>query len=334
MLSRIVLRSGRLSADILKKFIVHFKQLRCLELSDGVFLSDFALWEVLGALPSLTHLTLSANGINPDPVHVTVPENSNSDWQSGGPKYFEALKGLCVTGPFFLILGFIDSPCLKSIEVYPVINPVLNEHDHEDKDLFISSMTVVASKWSQSLKNLVIGSNSSGILLRNSDVISKCLILLMDLHEIQTFHLIGWRMENMDDDVRRLVKSWPKLMTLKMIPFNETYISLSTLRIIAENCPELRHLEIQLDTSTIPSFETSSKSLHHNLEFLAVGRHKDPNNTITQTKLRLQRQIQVTRYLDLLFPYLKCVLESELDDEFWLGIRDLVELCQDARRVK
>ena len=73
---------------------------------------------------------------------------------------------------------------------------------------------------------------------------------------MQTFHLKGWRMENMDDDVRCLVKSWPKLRTLTL-PLDQTFISLSTLRIIAKKCPELRYLRIPLDTSTIPPIEKS-----------------------------------------------------------------------------
>ena len=56
----------------------------------------------------------------------------------------------------------------------------------------------------------------------------------------------------MDDDVRRLVMSWPKLRVLGLLHFNQMSISLSTLRIIAENCPELHYLHIPLDTSTIP----------------------------------------------------------------------------------
>ena len=131
MLSRIVLRSGWISVDNFKKIIVRFKQLRSLELSDAVIMSDSALWEVLGTLPSLANLTLA---IDP-PAHA--PKNSNS--QSGGPRYFEALECLCLTGSFFLIqhlLSFIDSPCLKSINVYPVINRVRNEHEHDDGDFF------------------------------------------------------------------------------------------------------------------------------------------------------------------------------------------------------
>ena len=128
-------------------------------------------------------------------------------------------------------------------------------------------MTMIASKWSQCLKSLVIESSTA-----RRHAISKCLVLLTDLHEMQTFHLKDWRMEDMDDDVRRLVMSWPKLVTLKFLPYNQTYISLSTLGIIAENCPELRQLEIRLDTSNIPPFDPSCKSLCHNLEVLTVGR--------------------------------------------------------------
>ena len=42
--------------------------------------------------------------------------------------------------------------------------------------------------------------------------------------------------------------------------------------IIAENlnCPELRRLSINLDSSTIPPFEISSKSLSRKLEVLTV----------------------------------------------------------------
>ena len=62
----------------------------------------------------------------------------------------------------------------------------------------------------------------------------------------------------MGNDVGRLVKLWPKLRTLRL-PIEQTAISLSTLKIIAESCPELRCLDIQLDTSTIPDLDASSK---------------------------------------------------------------------------
>ena len=146
--------------DILKKSIFHFKQLRSLELLNAVFMSDFVLWEVLGTLPSLTNLTLEA--IDPESHHAHAPENLNN--HSGGPKYFEVLESLSITGSFSLtqhLLGFIDSPSLKTIKVYPVINSVLNEHYHGFDNYLTPSLTVVASKWPQSLSNLVISSNAS-----------------------------------------------------------------------------------------------------------------------------------------------------------------------------
>ena len=94
--SRIVLHTGRMSADILKKSIVHFKELRSLELLDAVLISDFALWEVLGTLPSLANLTLTVS----DPASHPAPENSKS--RSRRVKYFDALESLSVTGSFFL----------------------------------------------------------------------------------------------------------------------------------------------------------------------------------------------------------------------------------------
>ena len=63
--------------------------------------------------------------------------------------------------------------CLKSINVYPVINHVRSNDDHEPDDLLTPSMTIVASTWSQSLKSLVIESSST-----HHYAISKFLMLL------------------------------------------------------------------------------------------------------------------------------------------------------------
>ena len=312
-LSHIVFCDGQMSADILIKSIVHFKHLRSLELSDAIFMVDFDLWEVLGTLPSLEILTLEANDPTSHPAHA----HKNSNSQSGGPKYFEALKSLSVEGSFFFIqhlLGFIDSPCLKSIDVSPVMNHV---HDPNSADHFNRSMTIVASKWSQSLKHLVIDSSSA-----HRPAISKYLMLLTNLHEIQTFHLTDHGMKIMDDDVRRLAMSWPNLRTLSL-PLKRTLISLTTLGIIAENCPELRYLDIRLDASTIPPFDTSSKSFGHKLEVLTIGKI-GPYSTP-------ECQIQVALHLNLIFPYLKTIKVRPSDVTTGHA---LVKLFQDARQVK
>ena len=311
MLSRIVLRYGQLSVDIFKSSIVHFKHLRSLELEDAVLTSDFAIWEVLGTLPSLVNFTLSTFEPASHPAHD--PKNSNSQSEGPSPKYFEALECLSIRGSYFLIrhlLGFIDSPCLKSIEAYPSIGRVRKEHEHAlEEELLTPSMAIVASKWSQSLKKLVIGFSRNAF--------SKGLMSLTLLHEMQTFHFVQMSIENMDDDVKRLVMSWPKLrnLNLRQIP-----ISLSTLRLIAENSPELQYLKIHLDISTFPPFEASSKSLRHNLEDLTFE--------IAQPPQKLERQIQVARHLDLIFPSLKHVKSY---DKSWYGIYDLVKLLQDTR---
>ena len=312
MLSRIVLRVGDLSADVLKKSIVHFNQLRTLELFNAVFMGDFALWEALGTLPSLANFTLSA--IDPHPMPAP---------KSGGPKYFDTLESLFIMGSFLLIqrlLSFIDSSCLKSITVHPDIDYLHKEHDHTmHEDLFIPSMTMIASKWSHTLQKLFISTNLSGI----THQISKCLMPLMDLHEMQTFHLRCRWVENMDDDMRRLVTSWPKIRFLNL---KQTLISLPTLRIIAENCPELRYLHTQLDISTVPSLDSFSKTIHNNLEVLKLTVAEvcpsASDTGITQTAQECR--IQVAKYLDSIFPHLKSieVLEETCQDS---AIRDLID---------
>ena len=330
MLTRIVLDSGRMSMEIFKKSIIHFKQLQFLSVE--VFMIDFSLWEVLGTLPSLKTLTLKANDPESHPTHA--PENSNSQ---SGLKYFTALEDLNITGSIFLIqhlLNFIDSPFLKSIGVYPCVNRVHNdsEREYDLGDVLTPFMTIVATKWSQSLTDLTISSNpmarAIGFVHRNS----KFLTSLTDLHEIREFKLLGWTMEDNDDVVRRLAKSWPKLRTfilkLYLRPLNQTFVSLTTLRILADNCPELRYLHIPLDISTIPPFDDiSSKSLHHKLKSLSLG---SPGRVHSPDQSMLQCQIQVARRLDLIFPYLETIYVHNVD---WWGIRDLVKLCQDVRRL-
>ena len=315
---------GRMSVDFFTKSFVHFKQLRSLELSDAVFMTDFSstLWEVLGTLPSLENLTLVANNPPSHPAHA--PKHPNNQ------RYFVALESLYITSSFFLIqhlLGFIDSSCLKSIRLCPLIHLVHNdsERDYDPGDLLTPCMTIVASKWSQSLKRLTIA--SFGIRHQNS----KFLTPLADLREIQTFRLEGWRMEKNNDALRRLAMSWPKLRTLELLKClslvndNETFISLSNLRIIAENCPELRELRIELDVNTIPPLDDiCSKSLCHKLDVLKLI---EVHQSITQVSLECQ--IQIARHLDLNFPYLKTL---KVPTGNWSGIRDLVKLCQDARR--
>ena len=313
IISRIVLRFGELSVDILRNSVVHFKQLRSLELSDVVIMRDFGLWEDLGTLPSLENLTLMASDPATHPKRAPPSENSND--RSSGPSYFEVLESLCVTGSFFLIqhiLGFIDSPCLNSIKVYPIIG----RHDLDaDEDPFTPSMTIIASKWSESLTDLVIGTRR----ISSRSPISKCVTLLTDFHEMRTFHLIGWKMED-TDDVRRLVMSWPKLITLKL---NRTHVFLSTLRIMAENCPYLTVLDIPLNASIIPSFDDDSVvRLNHYLSYLTVG-------TVFPSHPKLDLQIQVTRHLDLIFSYLESL---KVEDEEWLQIQDLYKLCQEVRQ--
>jgi hypothetical protein len=322
MLRRIVLDIGQMSVDILKKSIIHLKQIRFLELSFTVSMSDFTLWEVIGSLPFLENFTLKAIDPASHPAHA--PENSNS--RSGGPKYFDALQTLCVTGSFFLIehlFGFIDSPWLTTINVFPIFY----FRNEREEDPFTPSLTIVASKWSQSLKKLVIDTSLNGTARRHY-LIPMCLMLLTDFHEMQILLITGmWMKNHMDDDMRRLAKSWPKLRRLRL-PLLQTSISLSTLTIIAENCPELRFLQIALNASPIPPFDTStSKSLHHKLEVLAVGRFHT-----TQTSLEFQ--IKVARCLTLIFPYLKSIEMPDHDNVTWSGIRDLVMLCQDVRRVQ
>ena len=152
---------------------------------------------------------------------------------------------------------------------------------------------------------------------------------LADLHEIQKFDLVGWRMEKNNDALRRLAMSWPKLRHLGLLAGltpNDTFLSLSNLRTITENCPELCILDLELDIDTIPSFDNiSSKILCHKLKVLVV---RGVHQSIPQ--ISQECQIKIARHLDLIFPYMSIYLNAH--DRTWSGICDLVKLCKDARR--
>ena len=181
MLRRIVLRSGQMSVDTIKTSILLFKQLRSLELSDAVFMSNFGLWKVLGTLPSLANLTLKIEP-NCHPTHD--PEDSNSQRTSGDFRYFDTLEILFITGSFFLIqhlLGFIDSPWLKSLSLYAVIDIFthihVSEHENEPVDFLTPSMTIIVSKWSDSLKELTL--SLTIMLWRNCITHRKSILLTL-----------------------------------------------------------------------------------------------------------------------------------------------------------
>ncbi|KAF8801973.1 hypothetical protein BYT27DRAFT_7261409 [Phlegmacium glaucopus] len=138
--------------------------------------------------------------------------------------------------------------------------------------------------------------------------------------------------------VWHLVQSWPNLTTL-ILPVDHVSISLLTLGIIAENCPELRYLQIQLDASTIPPFnnpasavlcKNTNAALCHKLGVLSVAH--DP-----YTARKLQgRQVRhsVARYLDSMFPLVSIEMldESNPAIKTWSEVYELMRLFQDVRR--
>ncbi|KAF8801987.1 hypothetical protein BYT27DRAFT_7244930 [Phlegmacium glaucopus] len=339
VLKRIVLHTRRLSSSTLKT-IAKFKQLRTLELVPLDTVYDSASWEVIGTLPSLANLTLKVISSQAErQSHLgDVWKGSNSE--GGGPKHFNALETLLVTTFFPLIrhlLESIESPCLKSIEVHPSIEweSIQGSRNLEclERDLF-DIITMVCSKWPQSLENLVIGQHNVGNSRyssqpQHSHTFSESITeLLMDLHEIQTIHIQGWRIIDVSDEVivRRLVISWPKLTTLILPVNHEESISLSTLKTIARKCPKLRHLQIRLDvTSAIPSV-----TVRHRLGVLKVAYHHG-----SYTTEKLQCQIAVARYLDSIFPYLESIetLPGSKDEtRNFSEIHKLVKLCWDVRQ--
>jgi len=122
----------------------------------------------------------------------------------------------------------------------------------------------------------------------------------------------------MDDDVRRLVLSWPKLET------SSHWQSIYFLVDFEDNCREL---------SCIASFANSIGYFYHPIfrylyqkplaQFAGAVGKAQPS---TSTQTWMEYQIQVTRYLDLIFLYMKSieVLQVPSKDKIWLGIRDLV----------
>ena len=155
---------------------------------------------------------------------------------------------------------------------------------------------------------------------------TKCLMLLKDLHKMQTFHLKDRSMKiwTMMWDVsswwcRGQRELWASSQTNIgfLVSFEDNYGALSWIALFGHSIGGyFYHPTLSIALAKV---------------FATIWRFWPWGVHLSQTTLECQ--IQVTRYLDLIFPYLKFI-EVQPKDATWSEIRDLIKFLQNARRVK
>ena len=140
-------------------------------------------------------------------------------------------------------------------------------------------------------------------------------------------------MDISDDLIEEWAKTWPDLndLLLPFLPPTRVRPRMKSLRTLAERCPKLTELRIPLDTSDIQAVQPFSLSrkpvyplLKHELRTLTIASAVDDLDT--------RDVFYIGRYLDGLFPGLKCVRSYEgHEDERWVQVNELVRFAQTVR---
>ncbi|KAJ3558434.1 hypothetical protein NP233_g11506 [Leucocoprinus birnbaumii] len=122
---------------------------------------------------------------------------------------------------------------------------------------------------------------------------------------------------------------WRALEVLKL-PINYP-ISLQNLRSIAEATPSLSTASLNIDLSIIPSFYATGP-INHRLQTLITTNSSEDVHRSQRKKDRdeMEFMLDVVHHLDLLFPELKLLSSSPIDN-FWNEAWKALRLCHKIR---
>ena len=170
------------------------------------------------------------------------------------------------------------------------------------------------------------------VTLRNEHILPT--LLPFDIFEdlllrpdMKCLEITGMGIDFMDSALHRLKEVADSKLEILHLPVHSTAsgISLARLRHIAEACPHLKSFSCRFKhLSNIPV----SSPMSHQLKELSV--------TNEQAHTDQKRLLDIARYLDSTFPYLKSIKTQDGNGngnnaEQWRSIFDLVELCQNVR---
>ncbi|KAJ7609463.1 hypothetical protein FB45DRAFT_845378 [Roridomyces roridus] len=270
--------------------------LHSLELVETVYVDLVALVH-LGKLPKLKALTLHG---------LPMPSISLSSLVD--QDLFRHLLHVKLSPPWSRISsvpGFIRSwthPPIVSLRINVPVSPTAASM----QDIF-STLSEHCS--STSLKSLEISRGySEDMDFEIGEVLPSAVLgnltCFGNLVEFSMDTLIGYDLD--DAGMADLARAWPRIEVLhfKALWHSDTpMVTIASVRVLAEHCPNLRHLELTFDASSIPSLPGSdSLPLQLNLHTLDVA-----HSPVTDA-------VETARYISVIFPNLS---EIHSDKEWW-----------------
>jgi len=177
-------------------------------------------------------------------------------------------------------------------------------------------------KWTNSLVKVTLRNEHLPPTFSLPFDVFEALLLRPDMKHLE---ISGMGIDFMDNTLHRLKEVADSKLEILHLPVHSTApgISLARLRYIAEACPHLQSFCCRFKhLSNIPI----SPPLSHQLKELSVANER--------AHPEKQRSLDIARYLDSIFPYLRSIETHDGNGnnaEQWRFIFDLVKLCQSVR---
>jgi len=307
-IERIVLRGRGLSMDTVWK-AVKFEHLNLLQLSGMGDAINLEIMEKIGSLPWLVNLGID---FTESPMAPLVQDIGLKD-----------LNSLMITAPAPFIQAFLSHIATTQLETFIAVVP---SNPPADKKEFL---TKVVDRWGSTLRRIELLHQQLEEPAAIEHLHIDALAALVPLRKLTCLRLDGYAMELTDENISDMAIAWPEMITL-LLPFISAIRprpTMSSLRLFARLCPNLRYLTLPLNIGDPEPF-ISTGVAHtpvHNLHTLTIASADDP--------LDLRDLLHIARHIDYLFPKLKSLFPYDRHDaDRWIQVHDMIQMYQAVRQ--
>jgi len=306
-IEKIILDGKGLSGSDTLRMATRFEHLNWLELSGMRDAMSLEIVEAIGSLPGLTKLVLDVTGSRMEPLVHDI-----------GLKVLNSLK---IIAPVPFIQTLLSRIAATQLETFAAVVPSIPPADKKE------FLTMVVDRWNDTLRRIELVHQYSSLDNTVEHLHIDALAPLIPLQKLTHLKLEGYTMELTDENILSMARAWPEIDTLSL-PFinpNRPRPTISSLRFLADHCPNLRHLTIPLNTGDLPLFVSTGvpHTPIHDLNTLTIASDDD--------FLDLGDLVHIARHVDYLFPKLKSLSPYERRDGGWTKmIRMYQTIRQDA----
>ena len=316
---------GRLSPNSLK-LVSKFSKLEVLSISGQNSVLQTSFLERCSVLENLTHLSVNLDASSTFSISDLTP------YLSG----FAALQALQLGGsPVELskVLQSIAPPSLESITITCSSSSRHQPPESESVALCIQECGRISPTYRIQLRFGGAGRNPTIVSDRSLSSLQSC-------KSLQILDISGITLHITDDIIRDLCDggAWRSLRYLHLPPSESEHSpSLSSLKILARNCPDLQSLVISINFQNMPLLDFSvlpnerASRIPHSLKRLLILKVPDARigetNTITVA-------ISVSLFIEYHFPNLeKAKLSSDfsVDIDWWKSVEMMMKAYKMVR---